>query len=149
MAGTRHRQIRNAAVAALSAIMPALADGGVIPGRRGRPVPEQFKRQVHVYLDASTIERAEFSGQPDDWMTRLRIECAARANAGQTGEDNADDLANEIYAALMADPSLGGLAMDLVPLGINWDTEEADASLGVTQLAFDAKHRTPANSISA
>lgn len=151
MAGTLHMAIRNAAHAVLAAAAPALADGGVHKGKRGRPVAEQFKRQVHVYLDASVPDRAQFSGQPDDWMTRLRIECCARtdAGAGFDGETNADELAKECYALLTAEPSLGGLLMDLVPLGIAWDTEEADVQLAVTQLAFDAKHRTPSTSIAA
>lgn len=150
MPGTLHLVIRNAAHALLAAA-PALADGGVIKGKRGRPMAAQFKRQIHVYLDTSIPERAQLTLQPDDWMTRLRIEASARADetTGLDGEENADELAKEAYARLAADPSFGGLLMDLVPLGLAWDTEEADTQIAVTQLVFDAKHRTPANSIAA
>lgn len=150
MAGTLHLAIRNAAHTILSAGV-GLADGGVIKGKRGRAMPEQFKRQVHVYLDASIPERAQLTYQPDDWMTRLRIECSARADAtaGVTGEENADDMAKQCYALLQANPTFDGLLMDLVPLGLAWDTEEADTQIAVTQLAFDAKHRTSSNDIAA
>lgn len=149
MSGTLHLQVRDAAKAAIVAAGAALADGGVIAGRRKRAMPEQFARQVFVYLDFAKPERAELSGVPDDWLTRLRIECAARPAGALTAEQNADDCAQACYALLVADPSLGGLCMDLIPLGLAWDDEEAAEQLAVTQVLFDAKHRTPATSIAA
>lgn len=149
MALSRHMTIRNAVQALLAAADPALADGGVIKGKRGRPVAEQFERQVHVYLDVSTPERAEFSGQPDDWMTRVRIECAARPTDDLTADENADTLATAVYALVAANAGLSGLTIDMVPVGMAWDTEEANTQLALVQLVFDAKHRTPATSIAA
>jgi hypothetical protein len=149
MSGTLHLQVRDRAVALLAAAGAALADGGVIAGRRKRAMPEQFKRQVFVYLDYAKPTRADLSAMPDDWLTRLRIECAARPAAPLTGEQNADDCAQACYALLAADPSLGGLCMDLIPLGLAWDEDEAAEQLAVTQVLFDAKHRTPATSIAA
>ncbi|HYE39851.1 MAG TPA: hypothetical protein VEB23_07960, partial [Ramlibacter sp.] len=70
-------------------------------------------------------------------------------DGGLTGEQVADDLATRAYALLAADPSLGGLCMDLMPVGLAWDAEEAEQTVGVTQVLFDAKHRTAAVSISA
>jgi hypothetical protein len=154
VAGTKHLQIRNALAALLEA-QAGLADGGVKRGKRTRAMAEQFKRQVHVLLDAAPVDRAEFSGHPDDWMTRIRFECCARADdvAGLDGEENADDLAKAVYgvlgAAIAADPTLGGLVMDLIPLAMAWDTDEADSQLAIVQLAYDAKHRTPSTSIAA
>lgn len=149
MTGTLHLQVRGAAVAVLQAAAPALADGGVVAGRRKRPMAEQFKRQVHVYLDFSKPERAELSYLPDDWMTRIRIECAARADGTTSAEVAADDLAQRCYALLAGEPSLGGLCIDLIPLGLAWDEDEGETQLATTQVLFDAKHRTPAVSIAA
>lgn len=151
MSGTVHLQTyRNAVRAVLEAGLAAVADGGVIAGRRTRPMAEQHSRQVHVYADFSKPVRAEISGQPDDWMTRLRLECAARAVAGLSGEDAADDLAAQAYALVMSDPTLGGLqVIDLIPVGLTWDSEESDLTMGVCQVLFDVKHRTPYDSISA
>ncbi len=150
MAGTVHLQIRNAIHALLTAAV-GLTDGGVLKGKRKRPMAAQFYRQVHVFLDASPMERGEYGSSPDTWDTRIRIECCARADAvvGFDGEENADELAKEVYALVLADPGLGGLLSDLKCLAIAWDTEEADDQVAVAQLAFDAMHRTLGNSIAA
>jgi hypothetical protein len=150
MSGSLHFQALDAAIALLKAAAPALADGGVVDGpRQERPVPEQFAAQVFVSLDFSKPERAELQGQPDDWMTRLRVECAARATAALRAARAADALAVRCYVLLAGDPSLGGLAIDLVPVGLAWDAAGADVPLGVAQVLFDIKHRTPAISIAA
>lgn len=150
MAGTVHMQICRA-VQALLAAAENLADGGVHKGRRKRAMAEQFKRQVHVFLDAAPVSRGEFKGYPNDWTTRVRIECCARSDSetGLDGEDNADDLAKECYALIAADPDLSGLAEDLGPVAMAWDTDESETQIGVVQLAYDVLHRTPSNSIAA
>lgn len=148
MSGTRHKQVR-AAVAAVLAAGAGLPAGDVIEGRRTRPMPEQTQRQIHVYLDFAKPTRGQAGGIPDDWKTRIRIECSARASAAMTGEDRADELAATCYGLVAAEPSLGGLCMDMEPLGLAWDTEEAELTMGVTQVLFDAMHRTPSTSIAA
>lgn len=148
MSGTRHLEVRDAVHQVLAGGLGLPAED-VIAGRRTRPVPEQTLQQVFVYLDFAKPERADLSGMPDDWMTRIRIECAAREGEGLTGEQRADDLASRCYALVAADLSLGGRLIDMVPLGLAWDSDEADVSMGVTQVLFDAKHRTPSADISA
>lgn len=147
MSGSLQMQVCEAARAAIAAAVAV--DGGVHRGRRGRAMPEQFQRQVNVYLDFAKVERGQLAGSPDDWFTRLRIECAAREGAGTTGEDESDALAAACYAAIAGEPSLGGLCSDMVPIGMAWDTEEGDVSIGVCQLIFDARHRTQSTSITA
>jgi hypothetical protein len=146
--GSKHAEIRNAAKAALHNALRAEVDGGVYTGKR-RVFAEQFRRQVRVFLDYTRPERADLGGVPDDWMTRLRIECFGRDDGTDAGADVADDLAARCYAILAADADLLALVMDLVPLGLAWDDDEAEEGVGVTQVLFDAKHRTPAVSISA
>lgn len=128
-------------------VLPEADD--VIEGRRNRAMPEQTDRQVFVYLDFSQVQRAQIKGVPDDWMTRLRVECAAREKDGVSGQKRADALAADCYQVLASNPSLDDLAMDLVPQGMTWDTDEADTSLGVVQVLFDIKHRTQSTSVSA
>jgi hypothetical protein len=150
MSGSLHFQAMDAAIAMLNAAAPVLADGGVVDGpRQERPLPEQFNAQIYVSLDYAKPNRAELQGQPDDWLTRLRLECAARSTAALRGPRASDALAVRVYALLACDPSLGGLAMDLIPVGLAWDAAGADTPLGVTQVLFDIKHRTPAVSIAA
>lgn len=161
MSGTTHLEIREHIAGLIEAALgtapggSGLLDGGLIRGRRNQVMPEQFKRQAFIYLDYSRPQRAQYKGQPDDWTTRLRIECAARPDDAVplTGEEAADDLAMQVYgvvmAAVEADPTLGDRAMDVKPMGLAWDTDEANVQLAVTQAVFDVQHRTGAASIAA
>lgn len=140
---SKHQEIRDAVLAKLAPI----SGGNVKPGR-SIPMPEQDAQLVKVYLDQSSKTRLTLKGQPEDWATRVRIEFIARGTDLVTGEDQADALLVAGYALVMADPSLGGLTMDLEAVAIAWATDEAQESIGVAQLLLEAQHRTPANTIS-
>ena len=150
MSQTKHLQTCAALATLLGAADPALADGGVHAGRRTRPVAEQHRRQVNVYLDYAKPTRGDTSYSPIDWGTRIRVECAARAGDGLTGEEAADALAARVFALADANALnelLAGDLMDFEPVGLAWDTEEADAQMGVVSVLFDAKFRTASNSL--
>lgn len=152
MAGTLHMQICKAAAQLLTAALANVCNGGVHKGKRGRAMAEQFSRQVHVYLDVASPERAQLTLQPNDWLTRIRIECSARTGDGfNDADDNADDLARLAYSAIAAVPNLNlpDSVSDLIPMGLKWDTEEGDTQLAVVQVVFDARHRTESDSIAA
>lgn len=144
MANSKHLEVRNAVLTALEAVAP-----GKVKRGRAWPMADQDQKLVKVYLDTSVPERAEFKGQPDDWLTRVRSEFHARGTATENAEDIADAMATQGFSLVMADPSLGGLCIDCYAVGIAWATDEADTSIGVAQIVFEAKHRTVANSIAA
>ncbi len=144
MANSKHLEVRDAILAAHEPVAPGLVKRG-----RAWAMPKQDDKQVKVYLDTSVPERAEFKGQPDDWLTRIRVEYQARGTPTQNAEDIADEMATQGFGLVLTDPSLGGLCMDCYAVGIAWATDEADTSLGVAQIVFEAKHRTVANSIAA
>lgn len=144
MANSKHMQVRNAMLAVLS----GLADGNVKRGRAWA-MAEQVGEMVKVYLDTSVWEREQMQGQPVDWATRVRCEFLARGTNAANGEDLADAMATAAYGLLMAEPSLGGLCMDLKTIGMSWSTDEADTSIGVVQIVWQADHRTVFNSIAA
>jgi hypothetical protein len=145
MAISKHQQVRDAILARFAGMVPA---GQIKPGRAW-PVPAQAAKFIKVYLDTSQAERAQFSGQPDDWNTRIRCEFHARGDDADTAEDVADALLVEAYGLVLSEPSLGDLCMDCKPVGIAWSTDEADTTLAVVQLVFEAQHRTVFNSIAA
>lgn len=144
MATSKHLAVRDA----ILALFAGLAGGNVQRGR-GWPMAAQDDQLIKVYLDTSTVQRIQMQGQPDDWATRVRCECQARGTSTVNGEDRADALATAAYALVLVDPFLGGLCIDCVPVGMAWAIEEADTSIGVVQLVFEASHRTPFNSIAA
>lgn len=146
MAASLHIGIRNAILALFTGATMA---GGNVQKGRAWAMAEQDNQLVKVYLDTSIPERAELQGQPDDWKTRIRCEFHARGSDTVPAEDAADALAVQGYALVMADPSLAGLCMDCYAVGIAWATDEAETSIAVAQIVFEAHHRTSATSISS
>ena len=146
MSNSKALEIRNAVVASLQA---ATAVAELIRVGRRVALPESRSEGVYVYLDYSAIERGQLQHVPDDWKTRVRVEIAARGVNAVPAEDRADTLMVAVHARVMADPSLGGLCVDLYPIGITWDGDEADTTLAVCQVIFEAVHRVAADSIAA
>lgn len=142
---SKHQEIRDAMLARFAGMVPV---DQIKPGRAW-PVPDGIDKFIKGYLDTAQPERAEFSGQQDDWATRIRWEFHARGNDTDTAEDIADSMGVEAYGLVLSEPSLGGLCIDCAPVGIAWSTDEADTSLAVVQIVFEAKHRTVFNSIAA
>lgn len=125
---------------------PVLADGNVVANRR-RPMPTSAERQVFVYLEDSLPTRGEMAGAPFDWRSRIRVECLAR-DAGPVDADTAADaLGVQVYARVLADTTLGGLALDIEPQAIGWTGDDADTALAATQFIFSVWHRSANNSI--
>lgn len=144
MAQSKHMQIRDAVITRFAGIA-----GTTIKRGRAWPMTEKQDTLVKVYLDTSVPERAELQGQPDDNKTRIRCEFMARGTADDNAEDLADALAVQGFGLVMNDPSLAGLCLDCYPVGMAWSTDEADTSIGVCQILFEAMHRTLSNSIAA
>ena len=144
---TLHMALRDAVAAALKA-GPALADGGVKEGRR-RPMPQAVERQVFVDLDESPATPTAM-GQFVEWSTRVRVECIARSTPGLPADDVADEMLAIAYGRVMADPRLGGKALDTNPAGMAWRIEE-EAETGIAGCAalFTVRHRTPRASVAA
>lgn len=148
MSNSAHMAVRDAIVTALLAA-PALAGGRVV-GNRHRPMAAQHVNQILVYLETS---EADFGPGKTigttDWHTRIRVECLSRATASISADDGADALAVDVLNRVMADPSLGGKAIDTTPQALGWSEDESDTPLAAAQLLFSVWHSTPDASISA
>lgn len=145
MANSLHLQIRDAILAAQAAMA-----GGNVQRGRAWPMAEQDAELVKVYLDQSTVAQFSLGGQPNDWSTRVRCEYHARGTTVDNAEDLADALMVRGVELVLADPTLGGLAIiGMEPIAMAWATDEADTSIGIAQCLFQVVHRTPANSIAA
>lgn len=143
MSQSLHMRVRDAVVALLLAT-PAMAAGRVLPNRRV-PLPAETTAQVLVYLEDSVASHDVIG--LTQWGTRIRIECVARSTAGATGEATADELATEAHARIMAQPDLGGIAIDTEAQAMAWSEAESDPTLSVVQQIFTVMHASDDASI--
>jgi hypothetical protein len=143
MAQSKHLGIRDAVAALLAGVVPAAR----ILENREQPLPNGVESQVHVFRTVSPPERGAVQGAPIDWNTQVRIAVKARKGA-DTAERLADALATDIYARVMADQVLGGLAMGADPGTFVWDQDEIDPDVAMVTWDITYLHRTDQDSIS-
>lgn len=144
MSDSSHLAIREAVAAALQRT-PAICDR--IDEQRDLTLPAGVAASVSVFRDTSRAAPGAILGAPVDWTTRIRVLVKARTTAAGPAEANADALALTAYARVMADPSLGGVADDLVPEDLTWDQDDADSGVALALLNFRITHRTSGGSI--
>ncbi|MCE2910209.1 MAG: hypothetical protein LW712_15430 [Burkholderiaceae bacterium] len=92
-----------------------------------RPDGEQVSENTNGYVDAR--------------LTVL-VEVYAR---GTVPDQVADPIAEAAFAAMMDNPTLGALAIDVTEDGTDFDTEGADQDAGFTAMRFVVWHRRPRN----
>jgi hypothetical protein len=155
MAGTLHMEICGTAAIVADAITGGafVCDGGAHKGRRNRAMPEQFKRQVHVYLDVAPIDRAQLLGPArrlDDAHPHRVLRARRQRHAARWRRQRRRPGRSRV-GGLMAVPNLDlpDSVMDFAPVAIKWDTEEADTAdrRGAARVRGQAPHRR--NSIGA
>lgn len=146
MTATLHLGVRNALANLLLA--PTALAGGRIHQNRDYALNQEEASAISVYRRQSVAERWAIDGGPVDWLTEIEVLIKARTVTGTTAEVAADGLCSDVYARVMAAPTLGGLAMDTQPPGaIVWDQDEADANVATCTMTFTVLHRTAGNAI--
>lgn len=107
-------------------------------------------RAVEVQLLASAA-RYPYAGNTArrEWLTRLRISCAARADQlhATTGRKSSV-LLSQVDAALSTDPTLAGkLTRELQLDDVRPDTTHGATSVGVMQAIYSCEHQTAWNQL--
>lgn len=74
-----------------------------------------------------------------DWSLTVRVAVVVRANVP---DQAADATVESLHSKLMADLSLGGLAIDIQPIRVEFQTVEADVPAGVVMCDYLVKYRT-------
>jgi hypothetical protein len=74
-----------------------------------------------------------------DWSLLVRVAVVIRANVP---DQAADPVVESLHAKLMADLSLGGLAIDIQPFQVEFQAVEADVPAGVILCDYLVKYRT-------
>lgn len=75
-----------------------------------------------------------------DWTMTVRVTVIVR---GVVPDQQADPIVESLHGNLMADPTINGLAIDILPVGVNFVFTEADGAAGEIQCDYRVIYRTP------
>ncbi|GGY68042.1 hypothetical protein [Pseudoduganella albidiflava] len=145
---TAHSQIATALKDALLQ-EPAIADGAVYRSRT-RAINKDTRRAVVVRISRSASTLAAVIGGPTTWQTLVGIECYGRGSGDQLDEA-ADQLVAQVFERLAQMPTLGGQALDVLPLEgdtLAWDHDEFDTGLTCITAQFVITHQTYGRTLS-
>jgi hypothetical protein len=81
-----------------------------------------------------------------DWSLTVRIAVVVRANIP---DQAADPIVESLHSKLMADLTLGGLAMDIQPQRVEFQTVEADQPAGVVMCDYLVRYRSSVTNLAA
>ena len=81
-----------------------------------------------------------------DWSLLVRVAVVIRANVP---DQAADPVVESLHSKLMADLTLGGLAIDIQPIQVEFQTVEADVPAGVAMCDYLVKYRTSVVNLSS
>ena len=79
-----------------------------------------------------------------DWSLTVFVMVIAR---GAIPDEAADPIVSKVYELIMADRTVGGLAMDCYPAAIEPTFESADRPASLTLMSFDVRYRSSLTSI--
>ena len=74
-----------------------------------------------------------------DWTLRIRVVVIERSNVP---DQAADDTIEDMHSKLMADLTLGGLAIDIQPAQTSFELLEADQPAGVIFCEYEIRYRS-------
>lgn len=131
----------------LASIVTRLSAAPSLSGRVYRSRVEAFSRAESTAVLVEPIsDQAEQTTIPRlDWALTVRVAVVAR---GAIPDQVADPFAEEVHARMTADLSLGGLAMDVQPVGVSFEMIGADQPAGVISMDFRVLYKTSLTNIS-
>jgi hypothetical protein len=74
-----------------------------------------------------------------DWSLMVRVVVIVR---GTIPDQTADPIIESLHSKLMADLTLGGYAIDIQPMSVDFKLEEADQPSGVIMCEYLVRYRT-------
>jgi len=74
-----------------------------------------------------------------DWSLTVRVAVIVR---GAIPDQQADPIVEDMHGKLMADLTLGGYAIDIQPVSVNFEMVEADQPAGVISCDYLIRYRT-------
>lgn len=128
--------------AILNAIATTLAGTTGVGSRiyRNRAEPLSRAESPAIVIEpANDLAQQNTSLPTLDWTLRVRIVVISRATLA---DQAADPTIESLHAKLMADLTLGGLAIDVQPAQVTFDFVEADVPAAVIACEYDIRYRT-------
>ena len=101
------------------------------------PIPRKDSPALVLAVEGETVVRK--ANLAVERILRLRLVALAR---GDTAFTQTDQIIVKAHGALMAEPSLDGLALGLDETDLDWDAEDADAGAVALPARFDVRYRT-------
>lgn len=126
----------------LAAIKTALSGTAGVGTRiyRSRPEPLSRGESPAIVIEPVSDTPEQNTSLPTlDWTLRVRIVVIERATVP---DQAADDTIEDLHSKIMADLTLGGLAIDVMPATTSFQLLEADQPAGVIFCEYDVRYRS-------
>tara|TARA_Y100000593_G_scaffold94080_1_gene191519 strand:- start:2836 stop:3270 length:435 start_codon:yes stop_codon:yes gene_type:complete len=142
MATTRREHILDAVKTAITA-----TTGISSRAYRSRVIPLAQRSQLPALLLTWTNDSAvqETSLATLNWTLEIQVACLV---SGDTPDEVADSIVEDMHSRLMDDITLGGYAMDLVPTGTTNESIDGDQPAGVVTSSYEIRYRTSNDDLS-
>ena len=138
---TRREQI-------LAAIRTALTGTTGVSTRiyRSRVEPMARAESPAVIVEPVNDQAEQNTSLPRlDWTLTVRVAIIVRGNIP---DQIADPIVESMHSKIMADLTLGGLAMDIQPQSVSFDMVDADQPAGVIACDYAVRYRTSVSNLS-
>ena len=132
----------------LTAIASALASTSGVSGRvyRSRVEPLARAESPAIVIEPVSDRAEQNTSLPTlDWSMTVRVVVITRGNLP---DQLADPIIESAHSKIMADLTLGGYAIDVQPLGVDFDLREGDQPSGVISLEYLVRYRTSVANLS-
>lgn len=124
----------------LSAIVLAVSGAAGVDGRVYRSDPEATVREDQPCINVNWT--SETQSEIATWYVERSLNVSVSIlTRGDTPDVLADPIATDLYSLVMADTSLGGLAIDIEPGDTAFEVLSADQSAGKLTQEFVVKYR--------
>lgn len=130
----------------LQSITSALAQTEGVGGRvyRSRVEPLARGEMPALVVEPLSDAPAQTTLASLDWTLQARVSVLVR---GAVPDQIADPIVADVHAKIMADQTLNGYAIDVLPSGVTFEMVEADQPAGVIGMEFEIRYRTSLGSI--
>lgn len=132
MADHLHKQIRGAVVTKLTGLTTS---GSRVYANRLAPLPDTTLPSLTITLDDETSEGLTVH-QPQAQERTLTLSVSAMAKASAGLDDTLDLMSKEVEIALSGGITIGGVHLDVLYTGMQFDDEQLDKPVGVKRMTF-------------
>lgn len=133
----------------LSAIRTALTGTTGVGTRIYRSRVEPLARQESpaIVVEPISDSAEQNTALPTlDWSLTVRVAVIVR---GEIPDQLADPIVEDAHGKIMADLTLGGYAIDVQPINVNFELQEADQPAGVIMMDYLVRYRTSVTDLSS